>query len=166
MSVRTSDGERLVVMSMRAARFGDGLLVHWRHHDAERRLRSHLDRVQRVGDAGWMEWNLTSGQVTWSPAAYRILHRDPAHGAIKLASLPRYVAAEDAAALTAAIQRLTRSRQPLDCTVRLQRGGVPSVVRLVADPVVAGSGRVVAVHGAVHLISGDRAAQAGARRPA
>ncbi|UQU62650.1 ANTAR domain-containing protein [Couchioplanes caeruleus] len=164
MSVRTPDGERLVVMSMRAARFGDGVLVHWQYHDAERRLRSHLDRVQRAAGAGWMEWDLTSGQVTWSQAAYRILQRDPGHGAIKLASLPRYVAADDAAALSAAVQRLTRARQPLDCTVRLQRGGTPSVVRLVADPVVADSGRVVAVHGAVHLVSGDRGAQAGARR--
>ncbi|WP_307831591.1 ANTAR domain-containing protein [Nucisporomicrobium flavum] len=154
MSVPTAQGEVLTVVSMRAARFGDGLLVNWQFHDAERRLTSHLERLQRAAEAGWAEWDLVQGQVTWSAEAYRILQRDPGRGPIKLGSLPRYVAPEDSATLTAAIQRLTGAQEPLDLTVRLNRGGTPSVIRLVADPVVANSGRVVAVHATIRLVSG------------
>ncbi|MEU4214150.1 ANTAR domain-containing protein [Actinoplanes sp. NPDC026623] len=157
MSVLTAEGEGLTVVSMRAARFGDGLLVHWQFHDAERQLASRLERLQRVTGAGWAEWDLMRGRADWSTDAYRILQRDPSRGPIKLVSLPRYVATEDSAALTTAIQRLTGAQQPFDLTLRLHRGGTPSVIRLVADPVVAPSGRVVRVHAAIHLISGGGA---------
>lgn len=159
-SVSTSRGQLPVVLSTRASRFGDGLLVHWRYHDGERRVAAHLERLQRAADAGWSEWDLVAGDTTWSPQTYRILHRDPGRGPVKLSALPRYSASEDAPALTAAIHRLTRAGEPFDLTLRLHRGGLPSRVRLVADPVVAGDGRVVAVHAAVHRISDNDVASA------
>ncbi|MCM4083872.1 hypothetical protein [Paractinoplanes hotanensis] len=152
-SVLTNRGQLPVVLSTRASRFGDGLLAHWQYHDSERRMASHLERLQRTADAGWAEWDLVKGETTWSAHTYRILRRDPARGPVKLSALPRYVAAEDATAAVAAIHRLTRAGETLDLTLRLHREGVPSRVRVVADPVVADDGRVVAVHAAVHLLS-------------
>jgi hypothetical protein len=142
------------VMSVRASRFGDGVLVHWRYHDVERRLISHLDRVQRLGDVGWAEWNLVTGDDTWSAQTYRILRRDPGKGPVKLSALVRYAVPEDAAGFADAIQRLTRAQEPIAVSVRLHRDGRQFPVRFVADPVTDGRGRLVAVHAAVRRIAG------------
>ncbi|WP_158277884.1 ANTAR domain-containing protein [Pseudosporangium ferrugineum] len=151
-SVMTSHGRLPVVLSSRASRFGDGLLAHWRYHDDEQRMAAHLERLQRAADAGWSEWDFVTGETTWSAQTYRILYRDPARGPVKLSALPRYVAPEEAASLTAAIHRLTRAGEPFDVTLPLHRGGEASSVRIVADPVTAHDGRVVAVHAALHRI--------------
>ncbi|MEV4703167.1 ANTAR domain-containing protein [Actinoplanes sp. NPDC049316] len=152
-SVVTSHGRLPVVVSTRATRFGDGLLVHWRYHDDEQRTAAHLERLQRAADAGWSEWDLVTAETTWSAQAYQILHRDPARGPVKLSALPRYVAPQEAPSLTAAIQRLIRSGEPFDLTLPLHRGGAVSSIRILADPVIDGDGRVVAVHAGLHRIS-------------
>ncbi|MEU8230472.1 ANTAR domain-containing protein [Actinoplanes sp. NPDC048967] len=152
-SVHTSRGQLPVVLSTRASRFGDGLLAHWQYHDGERRVASRLERLQRATDAGWAEWDLVNGETTWSAQTYRVMRRDPVRGPVKLSALPRYVIAEDAAAVKAAIHRVTRAGEPFDLTPRLHREGVTSRVRVVADPVMADDGRVVAVHAAVYRTS-------------
>ncbi|GIM71905.1 hypothetical protein Aau02nite_48310 [Amorphoplanes auranticolor] len=141
-----------VIMSVRASRFGAGLLVHWRYHDAERRLLARLERVQRLGDAGWAEWNLITGEVEWSAETYAILNRDPAHGPVQFTALHRYVAPEDRDILTAAAERLRTDHEPIDLVMRLHRNGVRTPVRLVADPVVDGLGRLACVDAAVRRL--------------
>jgi hypothetical protein len=143
-----------VIMSVRASRFGAGLLVHWRYHDAERRLLARLERVQRLGDAGWAEWNLITGEVEWSAETYAILNRDPARGPVQLTALHRYVAPEDRDTLTAAVERLRTDRTPIDLVLRLHRHGARTPVRLVADPVIDGLDRLACVDAAVRRLPG------------
>jgi PAS domain-containing protein len=141
-----------VLMSVRASRFGDGLLLHWQYHDSERQLAAHLDLLERLGDTGWAEWNMLSGESTWSPGVYEVLQRDPRQGPVKLQALLHYVVAEDAAMLRAALRTLTREKRPVDITVRLSRHGTCRHVHLIADPVVDRLGRLTAVRGAFRLL--------------
>jgi hypothetical protein len=144
--------EQPVLISVRASRFGDGLLVNWRYHDGRRRLLSHLDRVQHLGETGWAEWDLVTGRATWSEQAYRILRRKPEEGPVRLTVLPRYAVPEDAPALTAAIRRLIHHKEPIDVTVRLHRGDQQFPIHLTADPMIDNQGRTFEVHAAIRRI--------------
>jgi hypothetical protein len=139
--------------SLRGARFGDGVLAHWTHHDVELELRERLARVERVGDLGWAQWNLATGVVEWSPKVYEILQRKPDDGPVKLGALHRYVRAADVATMQDAVKVLMRDREPVDIQVELRRHGAGIGVRFVGDPVLDASGRLVAVRAILRRLS-------------
>ncbi|WP_422735755.1 ANTAR domain-containing protein [Micromonospora sp. WMMD729] len=60
------------LLSLRAVPFGDGLLTSWCYHDEQRRVADRSARIERVGDAGWVEWDLAAGEMVWSYGAYQI----------------------------------------------------------------------------------------------
>jgi hypothetical protein len=63
--------------------------------------------------------DLCRERATWSPATYKITQRDLARGPVKLGALHRYVAAQDEAATTDAVQTLLRRHRPVDCLLHL-----------------------------------------------
>jgi AmiR/NasT family two-component response regulator len=154
VDVITPSGPVTVTMSVRASRFGDGVLVHWRHHDEQRRLAKRLDLLERVADCGWAEWDLLRERAAWSATTYKIMQRDPARGPVKLGALHRYVAAQDEAAATEAVQTLTRHRRPIDCLVHLRRHGRAVLIRLTAEPVLDPQGQLTAVRAVIQRRSG------------
>ncbi|HEY0533556.1 MAG TPA: ANTAR domain-containing protein, partial [Actinoplanes sp.] len=67
--------------SVRAHRLGQGLMVNWTRRETESPgAAERLAGTERLGNLGWGEWDLVSGEMYWSPQLYRIYERDPALG--------------------------------------------------------------------------------------
>ncbi|MCU7730301.1 ANTAR domain-containing protein [Actinoplanes sp. KI2] len=142
--IETASGPVPVTMSGRAARFGDGLLVHWRRErddDLDRRVR----QLEEATGTGWAEWDLAGGDAVWSAAVYDLLRRDPRRGPVKLGALRRYVDPKDETLMIDAVRRLTRLKHPVDVVVPLRRNGTVTPIRFAARPSLDGQGRVAVV---------------------
>ncbi|MFI0262310.1 SpoIIE family protein phosphatase [Streptomyces sp. NPDC017056] len=106
------------VLSVRAQRVGGGLLVSWQFHDEQARMTARVDDAERLAGLGWAEWNLVTGDVTWSRRMYDILEADPRSGLLPLDALPGYVVEEDLPVVVRAVQSLSRSPEPVWFEVR------------------------------------------------
>ncbi|CAL9600866.1 SpoIIE family protein phosphatase [Streptomyces sp. enrichment culture] len=132
---------------VRAARLGGRLVVSWSrhygeaHHEARRR-----HQMERLGDLGWSEWNVRTGETTWSERTYRIFGRAPGDTPLTWAELPDHVVREDVPRLAEATRRLLREGRPLDRTFRLRTASGVRHLRLVAEPVTDAEGATVEVH--------------------
>ncbi|MEV5840920.1 SpoIIE family protein phosphatase [Streptomyces sp. NPDC051985] len=145
--------------SVRAARLGDGLLVTWLRHDTEERQEQRLADMQRLGNLGWANWNLITGETAWSSQVYTILGRDPARGPVALNRLADLVLPEDARALAGAVGELTRTGRSFDVPFRIRTGNAVRHLRAVAEGVTAADGVVVEVHGFVQDLTAQRSAE-------
>ncbi|TNH28631.1 ANTAR domain-containing protein [Micromonospora orduensis] len=137
------------LLSLRAVPFGDGLLANWRYHNEQRRAADRSARLERAGNAGWVEWDLAGGGIAWSSGAYRVLGRDPADGPLPLGALHRWATSTDAPRVREALRALIERAEPAELEFTVRRRGEAWPVRLVAEPVVDRDGRVAEVHGAV-----------------
>ena len=54
--------------------------VSWTRHDHDAPESDRVASTERLGNLGWGEWDLVSGEVSWSDQLYRIYERDPALG--------------------------------------------------------------------------------------
>ncbi|MFI7498276.1 SpoIIE family protein phosphatase [Streptomyces sp. NPDC049687] len=149
----------LSTYSARAARMGDGLVVSWVRHEPSDRQEQRLADVQRLGRLGWATWSLVTGEGNWSSQVFALLERDPAHGPVPLAQLPRLALPEDLPALTRAVGDLLRDGRPCDVPFRIAaRDGIRHL-RVVAEAVADAEGTPVEVHGFVQDVSAQRSAE-------
>jgi PAS domain S-box-containing protein len=103
-----------------------------------RRRESQLAEAQRVAHIGSYEWDLDSGQMTWTDELYRIYGLIPGQGCARDVSL-RQCHPEDQDALNAVFQRALADGQPFEYQHRVIRpDGSQRVVRgrggIVRDP--------------------------------
>ncbi|MGW2211880.1 SpoIIE family protein phosphatase [Streptomyces sp. NPDC001781] len=145
--------------SVRAAPLGDGLLVTWLRLDPVERQEQRLWNVQRLGNLGWANWNLVTGEVSWSAQTYAVLGLNAARGPVPLAELPGLAAAQDAAPLRAAISELVRHARPFDVPFRVDTPGGVRHLRIVAEAVTEPDGTPAEVHGFVQDITAQRSAE-------
>ncbi|MEV6493384.1 ANTAR domain-containing protein, partial [Actinoplanes sp. NPDC051633] len=61
--------------SVRAHRLGGAILLSWVSHADRPGESERLASTERLGNLGWGEWNLVSGEVYWSEQLYRIYER-------------------------------------------------------------------------------------------
>ncbi|MFE0451167.1 SpoIIE family protein phosphatase [Streptomyces sp. NPDC058914] len=149
----------LATYSARAARLGDGLVVSWIRHDPSDRQEQRLADVQRLGNLGWANWNLVTGEVNWSAQVFSILDRDPAQGTVALTRLPDLALPEEKAGLTRVVGELVREGRPFDVPFRIvTRDGVRHL-RVVAEAVPDADGTPVEVHGFVQDLTAQRSAE-------
>ncbi|MDQ0956890.1 hypothetical protein QFZ66_000768 [Streptomyces sp. B4I13] len=149
----------LSTYSARAARLGDGLVVSWVRHDPSDRQEQRLADVQRLGNLGWVTWNLATGEGDWSSQVFAILERDPALGVVPLSSLPRLALPEDVPVLARSVGELVRHGRPCDVPFRfVTREGVRHL-RVVAEAVPDAEGTPVEVHGFVQDLTAQRSAE-------
>ncbi|MEU9670927.1 SpoIIE family protein phosphatase [Streptomyces bobili] len=149
----------LATYSTRVARLGDGLVVNWNRHDPSDRQEQRLADVQRLGNLGWANWHLVSGEVNWSSQVFAIFDRDPARGAVSLEGLPGLALPEDEPALARAVAGLTRQGRPCDVPFRIAaRDGIRHL-RAVAEAVPDDRGTPVEVHGFVQDVTAQRSAE-------
>lgn len=149
----------LSTYSARAARLDDGLVVSWVRHDPSDRQEQRLADVQRLGNLGWVTWNLVTGEGNWSSQVFAILGRDPARGVVPLAGLPRLALPEDVPVLARSVGELVRHGQPCDVPFRfVTRDGVRHL-RVVAEAVPDAEGTPVEVHGFVQDLTAQRNAE-------
>jgi serine phosphatase RsbU (regulator of sigma subunit) len=157
---RMVDGEaELSTFCAHVERLGDGLVLSWLPFDPSDRQEQRLADVQRLGNLGWANWNLASGDIGWSSQVFTIFERDPALGAVQLTDLPELALPEDVPGLARAVGELVRLGRPCDVPFRIvTRGGVRHL-RAVAEAVTDQYGTPVEVHGFVQDLTAQRSAE-------
>ena len=125
---------------------------------AEERLRrseAQLAEAQELAALGSWEWEIVSGEVTWSPQLYRILGRDPDRSAASYEGYFEAIHPSDRALAEAAIQDTLETGRPLDYECRAVRpGGVERVIHARGRAVKDDSGKLVRVVGTVQDVTG------------
>jgi PAS domain-containing protein len=145
--------------SVRAVRFGDALVVTWIRHDSGDREEQRLADLQRLGNLGWVDWDLADGRAAWSPQVFAILARDPARGPLPLTELPEHVVPDDAPALRRALAGLLGDGRPFDMPFRVSTARGVRHLRLVAEPVTDADGTPLEVHGFLQDHTAQRSAE-------
>ncbi|MEU6539232.1 SpoIIE family protein phosphatase [Streptomyces sp. NPDC047000] len=150
---------RTALYSVRAARLGERLVLHWIRHDDADTLEQRMADVQRLANLGWASWNLTTGDVSWSPQMYAIFDRDPALGPVALERLADLVLPEDRPELLHAVTALAGEGRSFDLPLRIRAAGGTRHLRAVAEAVPDRHGTPAEVHGFVQDMTTLRRAE-------
>ncbi|MBT2459091.1 SpoIIE family protein phosphatase [Streptomyces sp. ISL-86] len=135
------------VYSVRATRLAGRLVVSWVRHDTSEREIRRLATMQRLGNLGWADWNLTTDTINWSEQLYAIFDRPPDLGPMTLEELPNHLVADDLPTLAEAVQRLLGEGVPIDQPFRITTEGGVRHLRIVAEAETDANGVPVEVHG-------------------
>ncbi|MER6690208.1 SpoIIE family protein phosphatase [Streptomyces minutiscleroticus] len=144
--------------SVRAARLGDALVVTWVRHDPLDRREQRLADLQRLGNLGWADWNLFTGEANWSPQIFTIFGRSPFAAPLTLEEISSQVLPEDLPSFSAAHAGLLRGR-PMDTSFRIRTDDDVRYLRAVAEAVADADGTAVEVHGFVQDLTAERSAE-------
>ncbi|MEU9579384.1 SpoIIE family protein phosphatase [Streptomyces chilikensis] len=153
------DAAELPTFSVRARRLGDGLMVTWSRYEIAERQEQRLSDVQRLGNLGWTNWNLLTGEVNWSPQVFRIFGRSSADGPVPYGDLPGLVVAEDRPVLRRAVDALAAEGRAFDVPFRIRTAGGVRHLRAVAEAVTDPQGTPVEAHGFVQDLTAQRSAE-------
>lgn len=138
-------GTESVVVTVRAARAGPGLLLSWKYTTEEERLRARWEQSERLAGLGWGEWNLFTNRVEWTRRMYDIFGRDPGEGPVRVEEMPGLLLPEDLPAMEEAFRTLFEYREAVDTEFRIrQRSGIRHV-NMMLEPVLDSDARPVAV---------------------
>jgi serine phosphatase RsbU (regulator of sigma subunit) len=155
----TVDGvARQASYSIRVHRAGGGLLVGWIRHDGpdgtgrERSERERIAQTERLASLGWGEWDLRTGQVTWSDELYRIYERDPALGPLPREESAAMVLPEDEHIGRQSAEAFARG-ETVDITYRIHAGNRVKHLRAVIDAVRDGNGQPLRLYGIVQDVT-------------
>lgn len=138
--------------SVRVHRLGDGLLVSWIRHDPAAAERDRVDSTERLGNLGWGEWDLVSGEVQWSAQLYRIYERDPALGPMSREESEGLAVEDDLPLRVAAMEAFERGER-IDVTTRVRIGDRVKHLRTVIDAVRDGAGQPLRIYGIVQDVT-------------
>jgi serine phosphatase RsbU (regulator of sigma subunit) len=144
--------------SIRAGRLSDGLLVSWVRHDQEARLADRLAQTEHLGNLGWAEWDLITGETFWSDGLYRIYERDPASGPMGTDEADTLVFPDDLPLRMQATDAVAQGRRA-DVTFRIQVGGQVKHVHMVADAIHNSAGRMLRAYGILQDVTAREAAR-------
>ncbi|MGW1005856.1 SpoIIE family protein phosphatase [Streptomyces sp. NPDC002520] len=145
--------------SVRASRLGDSLVVSWVSHDTTERQARRLADMQRLGNLGWVGWNLMNDSVTWSDQVYAIFGRNPSQGPVALEELPRHVMPDDRPRLGAAVRRLLDDGGSIDEPFRINVASGVRHLHIVAEAQTDADGAAVEVHGFLQDLTVQRDAE-------
>ncbi|GIF15494.1 PP2C family protein-serine/threonine phosphatase [Actinoplanes teichomyceticus] len=115
-------------------------------------IADRLAAVEELANLGWGEWDLTTGEVYWSPQLYRIYERDPALGPPTCAEGPR----TGGLSLREAAFAASGDKDRIEVTERVRIGGRIRRLRTVADTVRDADGRPVRLFGVVQDVTGQQ----------
>ena len=131
---------------------GPGLFNSWVQPDEEARLSERLARTERLGNLGWGEWDMLSGNVMWSDGMFRIYERDPADGPLSEEESRATQLPEDEPIRQQAVVSFGRG-EPVDITYRARINGRIKYLRSVIDSDRDTGGRPIKVYGIVQDIT-------------
>ena len=147
--IRHGDG----FYSVRAHRLGQGLLMSWiRHDDHPGGESERVAGTERLGNLGWGEWDLVSGDIYWSAQLYRIYERDPRLGPLSRAESDALAVPGDEPLRAAALEAFERNER-IDVTTRVRIDGRIKHLRTVADAVRDAAGRPLRIYGIVQDVT-------------
>ncbi|MEW1866970.1 SpoIIE family protein phosphatase [Streptomyces caelestis] len=149
----------LTTYSVRVTRVEDALVVTWVRRASSDRQEQRLTDLQRLGNLGWANWDLTTSEASWSSQVFAILGRDPADGPLRLVDLPALAVPEDRSALSHAVDALIHEALPLDAPFRVRGARGVRHLRLAAEAVADLRGRPVEVHGFLQDLTARRRAE-------
>lgn len=116
------------------------------------RLASRIAQAERLGNLGWAEWDLLTGDITWSRQLYRIFERDPAAGPLGRAEGDALTLPEDEPLRRRMWAYVDRGRSAEE-TLRVRVGGCVKYLRLFIDAVRDGGGRPVKLFGIIQDVT-------------
>ncbi|MGW2822001.1 SpoIIE family protein phosphatase [Streptomyces sp. NPDC001443] len=145
--------------SVRASRLGSRLAVSWIRHDSSLEETRRLADLQRLGNLGWVKWDLTTNTVVWSEQVYIIFGRDPDLGPMTLEELPERVVPGDVPSLGTAVRRLLEGGAAIDLPCRITGAHGVRHIRIVAETRTDADGVPVEVHGFVQDLTALRDAE-------
>jgi serine phosphatase RsbU (regulator of sigma subunit) len=138
--------------SVRAHRLGNGLLLNWTRHDGRPGESDRVSSTERLGNLGWGEWDLVSGEIYWSDQLYRIYERDRRLGPLSREESEALAIAEDEPLREAALAAFERGER-VDVTTRIKIDGRIKHLRTVADASRDADGRPLRLFGIVQDIT-------------
>jgi serine phosphatase RsbU (regulator of sigma subunit) len=139
--------------SVRVHRVGGGLLVSWIRHDgAGGEVIDRLARTERLANLGWGEWDLRTGEVTWSEELYRIYERDPALGPMPREASAALMHPEDEHLRAESATAFARGER-VDMTYRIRLNGRVKHLRAVIDAVRDAGGQPLRLYGIVQDVT-------------
>ncbi|QKW05132.1 SpoIIE family protein phosphatase [Streptomyces sp. NA04227] len=110
----------------------------------------------RVGSA---EWNLLTGEVSWSGELYEILGRPPGAAPLTLDELPELVHEDDRPLLTSMLTDCLVDAKPIDGEFRVLGPGDSRIVHMMAEPVLDRDGGTVSMWAVLRDVSELRRSQ-------
>ncbi|MFG1695065.1 PP2C family protein-serine/threonine phosphatase [Nonomuraea sp. NPDC049309] len=129
------------------------------HESEAEMLAARLAHAQRLGNMGWAEWHLHTGETIWSEQVYVIFGRDPDEGPIPLPDLAEHVDPADVATLDRLLWSVVQGVEPVQAEFRIRRGaGDVRDLRVVLEP-LPGPGGTIGMHGVIQDITGRRRAE-------
>lgn len=154
-----SERREPVLLTVSARRAGTGLLVTWSQPQEQGRLGDRLAQTERLGNLGWVEWDLASGRAVWSEQLYRIFERSPSAGPLSWDEVDALVLPEDRPIVAQAGERIQRGAA-VDVTYRLVVNGRTKHIRLVADAPRAGAGPPRTMYGILQDVTAREVSRA------
>jgi diguanylate cyclase (GGDEF)-like protein/PAS domain S-box-containing protein len=120
-----------------------------------RRSEAQLAEAQRLASLGSWEWDVVSGDVTWSPELFRILGREPGGFAASYEGFFEAIHPSDRERVRAATQDAVASGAPLDFECRAVRpDGIERVIHARGRAMADDAGNVVRLLGTVQDVTG------------
>jgi serine phosphatase RsbU (regulator of sigma subunit) len=139
-------------VTVRAHRLGSALFATWVHHRTQEDESERIAGTEQLGNLGWGEWDLVSGEARWSAQLYRIYERDPALGPLSTPETEALAVPEDAPLRLAAAEAFERGER-IDITFRVRINGRIKHLRTVADATRDATGRPLRVYGIVQDVT-------------
>ncbi len=140
------------VLSVRAQKVADRLLVSWQFHDEEARLAARMRDVERMVKLGWAEWNNVTGETSWTGEIYKIFGNGPKEPPLSLERLPDRVDPDDAPQVRRAITALTELHRSETFEFRVGDRHVSAT----AEPVLDNFGQPIAFRGVMQDVTARR----------
>ncbi|WP_421937629.1 ATP-binding protein [Phenylobacterium sp.] len=128
-------------------------------------LVEHMDRAQRLANAGSWHWNIETNGIIWSPQIYRIFGLKPFQFSPSYPAFLRRIHPGDRDMVTESVRRAIDLGEPYDIDHRIVLpNGTTRVVHEQGEVERAPDGRAVGMLGAVQDVTDLRAAEAASRR--
>jgi len=148
-----------VLMTAWVSPAGPGVLSRWVRHDEQTRQAERIAQTERLGQLGWGEADLVTGQIVWSEELYRIYERDPALGPLPSDEQEALTLPEDEPIRRQAAEAFGRG-DTVDVTTRIRVGKRVKHVRSVVDAVRDVHGRPLKVYGIVQDVTAQQTTRA------
>ncbi len=150
----TVDGVRVESLSsVRVSRLGAGLLITWLRHDEQQRQAERVTRTERLGNLGWYELDLVTGQTEWSEQVYRIFGTEPAGGPLSMDEIVELILPDDAAHWARAMTALIERGEPMDLVYRVDVRGSVKFLRMFGEAIRDTAGRALRLYGMVQDVT-------------
>jgi hypothetical protein len=142
------------VLSLRIARFVDGLLITWRPYDTADELAAALATVERLGRIGGWEFHPADHSTIWTDHTYELFDLPVGSTPPSPEELRDRAHPDDMAYLAAFVDLLLQQRQAASTNFRFVRDdGTLRQVRASAEPVLDAAGELAYVTGTFQDIS-------------